>query len=144
MELLFQFVRSVDKNTDAFKGHSKLLGPRKMWVPCSDPSVRLESNGQVHFTVPRCDTFTKHTPTIHLDMIYWCHAVVCVLDLHFKLQWPWLGRNGQVYITAEITKVIRPDISGKMKNWSGIGKINQDARPVVWWKLWKKCLFISH
>ena len=48
--------------------------------------------------VPRCDTFTKLTPTVHLDMIYWCHVAVCVLDLHFTLQWPCLGRNGYVYI----------------------------------------------
>ena len=27
-------------------------------------------------------------------MIYRCHMVVCVLDLHFTLEWPWLGRNG--------------------------------------------------
>ena len=27
-------------------------------------------------------------------MIYWCHVVVYVLDLHFTLEWPWLGRNG--------------------------------------------------
>ena len=33
-------------------------------------------------------TFTKLTPTVHLDMIYWCHMVVCILDLQFTLQWP--------------------------------------------------------
>ena len=31
--------------------------------------------------------FTKLTPTVHLDMIYWCHMVVCVLDLHFTPEW---------------------------------------------------------
>ena len=30
----------------------------------------------------------KLAPTVHLDMVYWCHMVVCVLDLHFTLQWP--------------------------------------------------------
>ena len=30
-----------------------------------------------------------HSPNLHqpFDMIYWCHAVVCVLDLHFTLEW---------------------------------------------------------
>ena len=28
--------------------------------------------------------------------------VVCVLDLHLTLEWPWLGRNGYVYITVPI------------------------------------------
>ena len=30
-------------------------------------------------------TFTRLTPTVHLDMLYWYHVVVCVLDLHFTL-----------------------------------------------------------
>ena len=38
-----------------------------------------------------CSTFTKLTKTVHLDMIYRCHIEVCVLDLHFMLEWPWLG-----------------------------------------------------
>ena len=33
-------------------------------------------------------TFTKLILTVHHDMIYWCHVVVFVLDLHFTLQWP--------------------------------------------------------
>ena len=41
------------------------------------------------FAVPIGATFTKLAPTVHLDMIYWYHAVVCVLDLHFTLEWPW-------------------------------------------------------
>ena len=41
-----------------------------------------------------CATFTKLAPSVHLDMIYWCHTVVCVLDLYFTLEWLWLGRNG--------------------------------------------------
>ena len=45
--------------------------------------------GQVYFTVPIGATFTKLAPTAHLDMIYWCHMVVCILDLQFLLQqWP--------------------------------------------------------
>ena len=59
----------------------------------------LGRNGYIYITVPRCDTFTKLAPTIHLDMIYWYHMVVCFLDLHFTLEWPWLERNGYVYIT---------------------------------------------
>ena len=47
-------------------------------------------------------TFTKLAPTVHLYMIYWYHVVVCVLDLHFMLEWPWLGRNGHVYISVPI------------------------------------------
>ena len=39
----------------------------------------------------------KLTPTIHLDMIYWCIMVLCVLDLHFMLGWQWLGRNGRLW-----------------------------------------------
>ena len=39
------------------------------------------------FTVPIGATFTRLTPSVHLDMIYWCHVVVCVLDLHFTLEW---------------------------------------------------------
>ena len=35
-------------------------------------------------------------------MIYWYHVMVCVLDLHFTLEWPWLGRNGSVHITVPI------------------------------------------
>ena len=27
----------------------------------------------------------KLAPTVHLDMIYWHHVVVCILDLHFRL-----------------------------------------------------------
>ena len=46
--------------------------------------------------------FTKLRPTIHLDMIYWCHVVVCGLDLHFMLEWPWLEWNVWVYITVPI------------------------------------------
>ena len=44
--------------------------------------------------------FTKLTPTVHLDMIYQCHMVVCVLDLHFTLEWPWLGRSGCIYYST--------------------------------------------
>ena len=47
-------------------------------------------------------TFTKLAPTVHLDMTYWYHVAVCVLDLHFTLEWPWLGRNGYVHITVPI------------------------------------------
>ena len=76
--------------------------PAKCGVPYSDRSVCLsvcaslwlERNGSVHFTVPRCDIFTKLAPTVHLDMIYCYHVVVCVLDVHFTLEWPWLGRIG--------------------------------------------------
>ena len=39
-------------------------------------------------------TFTKLTQTVHLDMVYWCNMVVCVLDLLFTFELPWLGRNG--------------------------------------------------
>ena len=39
-----------------------------------------------------------HSPNLHqlfiLTWFYWCNVVVCVLDLHFTLEWPWLGRNG--------------------------------------------------
>ena len=44
-----------------------------MQVPYSrsvNASVQLERNGEVYITVPRCDTFTKLIPTVHLDMIY--------------------------------------------------------------------------
>ena len=41
-------------------------------------------------------TFAKRTPTLHLDMIYWCYMVFRVLGLHFMLEWAWLGRNGLV------------------------------------------------
>ena len=41
-------------------------------------------------------------PTVQLDMIYWYHVVVCVIDLHFTLEWPWLGGNGKVFITVPI------------------------------------------
>ena len=40
-----------------------------------------------------CAKFIKLTPTLHLDMIYWCHKVFCVLDLYFMLEIPWLTRN---------------------------------------------------
>ena len=36
-------------------------------------------NGYLYITVPMGATFTKLTPTVHLDIIY---LVVCVLDLH--------------------------------------------------------------
>ena len=36
-------------------------------------------------------------------MIYWCHMVVCILELHFTLEWTWLGRKGQVYITVPMS-----------------------------------------
>ena len=49
---------------------------------CVHLCVRTVRNGWVHFTVPRCDTFTKLTPTVHFDIIYWCHMMVCVLDLY--------------------------------------------------------------
>ena len=61
-----------------------------------------ERNGKVEFTVAGWTSFTKLTPTVHLDMIFWCHVVVCILDLHFRLEWPWLGRNGYVHITVPI------------------------------------------
>ena len=35
-----------------------------------------------------------------LTWIYRCHMVVYVIDLHFTLQWPLLGRNDQVYISV--------------------------------------------
>ena len=79
-------------------------GGRGWWegerpTPLSAPSFMLEwpwlgKNGQVYITVPMgatC-TFTKLGPTV--DMIYWCHVLVCVLDLNFMLEWPWLRRNG--------------------------------------------------
>ena len=55
---------------------------------------------EFHFTVPRYATFTKLTPTIYLDIIYWCHLLVHVLDLHFTVVWPLLGRNGYINITV--------------------------------------------
>ena len=48
----------------------------------------LGRNGSVYNTMPMSATFTKLTPTVHLDIIYWCHVVVCVLDLHFTVEWP--------------------------------------------------------
>ena len=41
-------------------------------------------------------TCTNYT-CIYLDMIYWCHMMVCVLHLHITLEWPWLGRNCCIY-----------------------------------------------
>ena len=43
---------------------------------------------KVYITLPTCigATFTKLAPTVHLDMIYWYHVLVCVLDLHFTLE----------------------------------------------------------
>ena len=35
--------------------------------------------------------YTEFTPTVHLDMIYWRHVVICVLDLYFTLEWALLG-----------------------------------------------------
>ena len=35
--------------------------------------------------------------------IYWYHIVVCVLDLHFTLEWPWLGRYVAVCITMPMS-----------------------------------------
>ena len=64
--------------------------------------VLVGRNGQVYITVPMGATFTKLAPTVHFDMIYWCHMVVCFLDLHFMLQWPWLESNGLVYITVHV------------------------------------------
>ena len=67
--------------------------------------------------------FTKLIPTVNLDMIYWSHEVVCVLDLvdlHFTLKWPWLGRNGEVYKTvpmdATFTK-LTPTVHFDMIYW---------------------------
>ena len=59
----------------------------------------LGRNGYIYITVPIGATFIKLAPTVHLDMIYWWHMVICVLDLHFMPEWPWLGRSGYVYIT---------------------------------------------
>ena len=53
----------------------------------------LRRNGQVYFIVPKCTTFTKHLPHVHLYMIHQCHVVVCVLGLYFTFEWPWLRRN---------------------------------------------------
>ena len=71
---------------------------------------RLGGNGSVFITVSVGATFTKlnwhqlflktTNQPIHLNMIYWCHVVICVFDLHFTLEWPWIGRNGLVYITV--------------------------------------------
>ena len=80
-----------------YKGPTKCGCPIEICLSvrlCVFASVRLKRNGYVHFTVPRCDTFTKLTQTVHLETIYWYHMMFCVLDLHFTLQWPWLGRNG--------------------------------------------------
>ena len=53
-------------------------------------------------------------------MIYWYHVLVCVLDLHFKLEWPSLGRNDQVYITvprcATFTK-LTPTVGAAVAEW---------------------------
>ena len=65
-----------------------------MRVPYSDRSVhqsvhvsvRFERYSYIHFAVPIGAIFTKLAPTVHFDMIYLCHVVVCVLDLHFTLQ----------------------------------------------------------
>ena len=29
-------------------------------------------------------------------MIYWYHVAICVLDLHFTLEWPWHGKEEMV------------------------------------------------
>ena len=51
-------------------------------------TIWLERNGSVYITVPIGATFTTLAPTVHFDMIYWCHMVLCVLDLYFTLPWP--------------------------------------------------------
>ena len=53
------------------------------WL-CSDATYNI----LVYNTVPMSATFTELISTVHLDMTYWCHVVVCVLDLHFTLHWP--------------------------------------------------------
>ena len=90
-----------------------LLGSRKMRVSYSDRPVcpcvfvcvfacvrPVKKKWLSHFPVHGCDTFTILAPTVHFDMIYWYHVVVCVLGLLFTLEWPRLGRNGSVYITV--------------------------------------------
>ena len=58
-------------------------------------TMLLRKKWLVYISVPIGATFTKLAPTVHLDMIYWCHMVVCVLGLLFMLEWPcYLGRNG--------------------------------------------------
>ena len=44
--------------------------------------------------VPIGATFTKLAPTVHLDMIYWYHVVVCVLDQGVKLASKFRGHLG--------------------------------------------------
>ena len=64
------------------KGQNQL---ESSWFTCE--------NQQDYVSQFRTGTFTKLAPTLHLDMIYWYHMVVCVLDLHFTLERSWLGRN---------------------------------------------------
>ena len=70
----------------------------------------------IYISVPIGATFIKLAPTVHLDMIYWCHMMVCILDLHFTLEWPWLGRNGSVPIGATFTK-LAPTVHLDMFYW---------------------------
>ena len=56
------------------------------WPTCHAFLVRKKC--QVYNTLPMSATFTKLISYFYLDMIYWCHVVVCVIEIHFTLQWP--------------------------------------------------------
>ena len=44
-----------------------------------------------------------YTITVHL-LIYRYHIMVCVLNLHFALEWPWFGKNGQVSVNITVPR----------------------------------------
>ena len=66
----------------------------------------------VYITVPMSATFTKLIPTVHLDMIYLCHVMVCVLNLHFTFEWP---RHKMAMVPITI-------MSSFCKKWRNYGK----------------------
>ena len=54
----------------------------------------------------RCATFTNITPNVHLGKIYRCHMVVCVNDLHFKLNEHGYGHIRIFYVFTKLTEII--------------------------------------
>ena len=112
--------------------------------------MRSERNGQVkvNFIVPI--TFTKLTPTVQLDIIYQCLVVVCVIDLHFMLEWYCLREKEEIWLSPMTKAPTSTEKSKKQRDntqtppkppitqrlWTDLGRIRNSRVGFFLLKIW--------
>ena len=79
------YIHQTCTNSSSWHG---LLVPHGGLCPWTTFHAWVTMVRKKYITVSMSATFTKLTPTVYLDMIYGCHMMICVLDLHFTLHWP--------------------------------------------------------